>query len=478
MNNSVGAKEKIKALEIKIASLQRQLREKKIPMIIVFEGWSAAGRGTLISKLIRVFDSRAYNVVTKSVLSEKTEFRPYLYKFWLNTPERGRIAIFERSYYEKAIQKYLTDKDLGTEIEHITDFEKILADDGTIILKIFLQIDKKEQKKRFEDLEKNKNTSWRVTKDDWRQNEKYEKHHRAFDKMMEKSSFPKTPWHTIPSFEIKKAALELYELISSTLENRLGSAQNSIKPKPQSVSTNSFESPTDKIDLSLSMSRDEYEKSLDSLLKKTRILQFKAYKKRLPVIIAFEGCDAAGKGGAIRRLVQGLDPRGFEVIPIAAPSGIEKKHHYLRRFWNRFPKAGHFAIFDRTWYGRVLVERVENFCSENEWARAYAEINEMEKYLTENGTLIIKFWAHISQDEQLKRFKERESCEWKNWKITDDDWRNREKWNLYKKAVDDMLLKTDTEFAPWTIVEAESKLYSRIKILKTIVERLENKICK
>jgi polyphosphate:AMP phosphotransferase len=476
MNNSAGAREKMKALEIKIASLQRRLREEKIPMIIVFEGWSAAGRGTLISKLIRVFDSRAYNVVTKSVLSEKNEFRPYLYNFWLNTPEHGRIAIFERSYYEKAIQKYLKDKDFGTELEHAADFEKILADDGTIILKIFLLIDKKEQKKRFEDLEKNKNTSWRVTKDDRRQNEKYEKHRRAFEKMMEKSSSPETPWRTIPSFETKKATLELYELISSTLENRLGNAQNGIKPKPQSVSTNSFESPTDKIDLFLSMSRDEYEKSLDVLLKKTRTLQFKAYKKRLPVIIAFEGCDAAGKGGAIRRLVQGLDPRGFEVIPIAAPGDIEKKHHYLWRFWNRFPKAGHFAIFDRTWYGRVLVERVENFCSENEWARAYAEINEMEKYLTENGTLIIKFWAHISQDEQLKRFKERESCEWKNWKITDDDWRNREKWKLYKKAVDDILLKTDTEFAPWTIVEAESKLYSRIKILETVVERLENKL--
>ena len=191
------------------------------------------------------------------------------------------------------------------------------------------------------------------------------------------------------------------------------------------------------------------------------------------MIIAFEGCDAAGKGGAIRRLTQGLDPRGFEVISVAAPDGIEKKHHYLWRFWRKFPKAGHFAIFDRTWYGRVLVERVEKFCSEQEWMRAYREINDMEEYLALNGTVVCKFWLQISQNEQLKRFKERENTDWKKWKITDEDWRNREKWLEYKKAVDEMIVRTDSKYAPWVIVEAECKLFSRIKVLSALVDRLK-----
>jgi polyphosphate kinase 2 (PPK2 family) len=207
-----------------------------------------------------------------------------------------------------------------------------------------------------------------------------------------------------------------------------------------------------------------------------RDLEHEIYRKRIPVLILYEGWDAAGKGGNIRRVAQSLDPRGYEVVPVAAPSDIEKRHHYLWRFWNRIPKAGHIAIFDRTWYGRVLVERVEGFCSPAEWNRAYDEINEMEKQFSDSGAVIVKFWLNIDKGEQLRRFNERRKNVWKQWKITDEDWRNREKWDLYLGAVDEMLLKTNTLHSPWTVVESNCKLYARIKTLKTVIESVEKSL--
>ena len=221
----------------------------------------------------------------------------------------------------------------------------------------------------------------------------------------------------------------------------------------------------DKVDLSKSMDKTEYEDILDAYQN--------IYKKRIPLIILYEGWDAAGKGGNIRRLTHNLDPRGYEVVPIAAPNDIEKAHHYLWRFWIHIPKAGHIAIFDRTWYGRVLVERVEGFCIEPEWKRAFQEINEFEQQLTNFGTILVKFWLQISKDIQLKRFHEREEIPYKHWKITEEDFRNRAKWDSYKIAVDDMLLKTNTTYAPWTVVESNCKYYARTKALKTVIDTVE-----
>ena len=189
--------------------------------------------------------------------------------------------------------------------------------------------------------------------------------------------------------------------------------------------------------------------------------------------MAFEGWDAGGKGGAIKRLTEKMDPRGYAVVPTASPNDIEKAHHYLWRFWNEFPKDGHIAIFDRTWYGRVMVERIEGFATEDEWTRAYKEMNDMELQLAHNGTVILKFWLHIDPDEQERRFNDRMANPEKQWKITDEDWRNRAKWHEYEIAVDDMLLKTSTSYAPWIVVEANSKYYARIKVLETVVHALE-----
>jgi len=230
------------------------------------------------------------------------------------------------------------------------------------------------------------------------------------------------------------------------------------------------------VDLAKKLTPQDYRVQLIRLQVRLGELGFQVYKQQRPVIIAFEGWDAAGKGGAIRRLTERLDPRGYVVYPISAPKGDDAEHHYLWRFWRRLPEAGQIAIFDRTWYGRVLVERVEGFCKEEEWRRAYREINEFERQLVDYGVVLVKFWLHISQEEQLARFEARQETAYKAWKLTDEDWRNRGKWDQYAEAVEDMLLRTSTTIAPWSVVPANDKFYSRVFVLETVVKALEDQL--
>ena len=228
--------------------------------------------------------------------------------------------------------------------------------------------------------------------------------------------------------------------------------------------------------MSLSYSKEEYRKRLKKAQDKIKRLHGELYRRRIPVVIAFEGWDAAGKGGAIKRLTEKMDSRGFEVIPVAAPNDLEKSHHYLWRFWKSMPKNGHIAIFDRTWYGRVMVERIEGFCSRPEWQRAYREIREMEKELTDHGAIVLKFWMQIDKDEQKKRFEERQTNPQKQWKITEEDWRNRAKWDIYESAVCEMIDQTSTDYAPWIIVEGNNKYYARIKVLESVIAAVEERL--
>jgi len=227
------------------------------------------------------------------------------------------------------------------------------------------------------------------------------------------------------------------------------------------------------VDMKLHLSRKEYSLQLESLQNQIHLLGYQVYTQKKPVVIVFEGWDAAGKGGVIKRLTGKLDPRGYAVWPIAAPHGDDKTRHYLYRFWRRLPAKGEIAIFDRSWYGRVLVERVEGFCSEADWTRAYAELNQFERQLTDFGMTVMKFWMHITREEQLKRFREREKTHYKSWKLTEEDWRNRGKWSDYQRAAEDMLLKTSTRNAPWTIVESNDKWYARVKVLKVVAQALK-----
>jgi polyphosphate kinase 2 (PPK2 family) len=300
--------------------------------------------------------------------------------------------------------------------------------------------------------------------------------------MIESTDTDNAPWTIIESTDKKFASIKIFKTLIKILNEAIIKKEKQINSIPASnenhiIHDNSINtSILDQINPAIDIPDDQYKNQLKEYQNRLRDLEYIIYKKRIPVIILYEGWDAAGKGGNIRRLIQKMDPRGYEVIPISAPNDIEKAHHYLWRFWNKMPKAGHIAIFDRSWYGRVMVERVEGFCSDNEWKRAYNEINEMEKHFINFGMVLVKFWLHIDKDEQLRRFKERESTSYKNWKLTDEDWRNREKWDFYKLAIDEMLYRTSTSYAPWTIVESNFKKYARIKTLKTVIDCIEKTI--
>jgi len=477
-------------LELKIGELQRLARTLNIPVMIVFEGMDAAGKGTMLNKLLLSIDPRGFTVHQTRPPTEEELYRPYLWRFWCQTPAKGRIAIFDRSWYRKVLSERV-DKITGNAewqlaYEEINTFERQLADDGTVIIKLFLAISHKEQKKRFEKLASDKCTEWKVTAEDWRHLDQYDAYVKAVDEMLAKTDTECAPWTLIEAHDERFAAIKIFTAVSEALEARIAveekKASTSAKAK-QPVSESKKKRTKSLAQLSSSMldnsaldqhlTKEKYEDEIKKLQKRIWELEHEAYMRRIPVAILYEGWDAAGKGGNIKRIVQGMDPRGYEVVPVGAPNDLERSHHYLWRFWCKHPKGGHFTIFDRTWYGRVLVERVEGFCREDEWKRAYQEINEMESQWASFGTVIFKFWLQIDSEEQLRRFKARQASSDKSWKITDEDWRNREKWPLYKEAVDEMLLRTSTPHAPWTIVEANCKYYARLKTLKTIIARLE-----
>ena len=469
-------------LEIRVGALQRKAYELRIPVIVVFEGWDAAGKGTLINKLLLALDPRGYMVHPTNPPTEEEILRPFLWRFWNRTPEAGKIAVFDRSWYGRVlvervdgiVKKKVWERAYG----EIVSFERQLVDGGFVIIKFFLHITKKEQKKRFKKLRKNKSTAWKVTKDDYRHHRQYAQYLQATEDMLAKTDTGFAPWTVVEAHDRRYATVKVFNTVIETLARKIdGVEKKHGEPKrkntPSFQGVNKTSSVLDKTDLSKSITRDEYGEALKEYQKLILELEHEVYLKRVPVVIVYQGWDAAGKGGNIKRLVQKMDPRGYEVVTTAAPNDVERAHHYLRRFWWKVPKAGHIAIFDRSWYGRVLVERVEGFCREDEWRRAYREINEMEEQWVHFGTVLIKFWLHIDKNEQLRRFEERQNTPHKQWKISDEDWRNRQKWDRYKEAVDEMLVRTSTSHAPWTVIESNSKLYARIKVLKTVVKEVQ-----
>lgn len=467
----------------KLGLLQRQLKEAGIPVMIVFEGMGASGKGTQINHLIQALDPRGFDVYANDKSTDEERMRPFLWRFYTKLPAQGRIAVFDRSWYRQVTMERfsgkLPDEDLPGAFHDIQSFERQLTDDGMVIIKLFLYISREEQKKRFKKLESSKETSWRVTKDDWKRNMEYDRFLQICEEMLQNTDMDYAPWTIIEANDKEYAAAKIMSCVADCLSDALNKkCLNGVpKEKEVPVRSESFQSGVlSGVDLTKSVSKEDYKKEIDRLQKKLEYLHSQIYRMRIPVVLGFEGWDAAGKGGAIKRLTSHLDPRGYKVYPTAAPNDLERVHHYLWRFWINMPKAGHIAIFDRTWYGRVLVERVEGFCRESQWKQAYQEINEMENHLANAGAVVLKFWLHIDKEEQEKRFKERQEDPLKQWKITEEDWRNREKWDQYESAVNEMLVRTSTTYAPWVVVEGNCKYYARVKILKTVVEALENKI--
>ena len=354
-------------------------------------------------------------------------------------------------------------------------FERQLTDNGYLVMKFFFHISQKEQQKRLKGLEEDANTSWRVSENDLWQNMHYEKCLKTYDQYLNDTNVSTSPWYIVDAKSKKWAQLQVLETLVSGIDTALQNRSIAV-PLLQNVFPMEKMPKLSEISLDKSLTTEEYKKELSELQAKLRVLHNELYRRKIPVVIAYEGWDAAGKGGNIKRITGALDPRGYEVQPIASPEPHEKARHYLWRFWNRLPKTGHVTIFDRTWYGRVMVERLEGFCSENDWQRAYNEINEFEKELSDWGAIIIKFWVQIDKDVQLQRFTDRQNTPEKQWKITEEDWRNREKWDYYETAVNEMMKKTSTTFAPWHVLESNDKKYARIKALKIVIEEIEKKL--
>lgn len=468
--------ERLNAARSKLSVLQMQIKEHGLPVLVLFEGWGTAGKGSVLGKVIKNIDPRFFKVATMDEPTEEEGRKPFLYRYFVKIPANGKLEFLDSGWMDEVVKDVLHDKigekEYKKKIESVKRFERQLTDNGYLVMKFFFQISRKEQKKRIEVLKENKDTRWRVSGDEDWQNKHYDKCMHVFDRYLNDTNSPADPWYIVDAKNRKWAELQVLETLVSGIETALKNSNLAV-PLLQNVFALEKLPKLSEISLDKELSEEEYKKELKNLQSKLSELHNKLYRRKIPVVIAYEGWDAAGKGGNIKRITEALDPRGFEVHPIASPLPNEKARHYLWRFWNRLPKTGHIAIFDRTWYGRVMVERLEGFCSENEWQRAYNEINEFEKELSDWGAVIIKFWVQIDKDTQLARFEERQNTPEKQWKITDEDWRNREKWDLYETAVNEMLKKTNTTYAPWHVLESNDKKYARIKALKIVIDAIE-----
>lgn len=478
--NKKDYKQRLKSLRAELLQAQFALLESNRPIVIIFEGVDNSSKGALINKLNGWLDTRGLEVHAFGHKSDEEMERPRFWRYWKRLPAKGRIGIFSSSWYTGTIYQRtfgeISKIKFDRHMRRINNLESMLAQDGALILKFWLHMSKPHQKKQFEAVSKDKNGRWLVSPLDKKLHKEYDAHIKAAERAIRMTDQAASPWLII------EAEDELYR--DMTVAETILKALNNIH-KPDSSDSDSFthevvEVISDKKSILHELKQDsdltksEYEKKLDKLQKRLTQLSWQAYHANISTVLVFEGWDAAGKGGAIRRIMQSIDARIARVISVAAPTDEEKAQHYLWRFWRHIPSAGKTIIYDRSWYGRVLVERVEGFASENEWRRSYIEINDFEEQLCEHGMNIQKFWIHIDKDEQLRRFKEREQIEYKKHKLTDEDWRNREKWDSYEDAINDMVVRTSTEYAPWTLVEGNNKYFARIKVLETVCNSLED----
>jgi len=483
----------IDANNLELGRLQRAAQAAKIPIVVVVEGWEAAGKGTLINGLTLALDSRGFRVVSVLPAAKQEPLYPPLHRFWVTLPEAGRITVYDRSWFtdlwSSRAHKQTKRKELDDAIAELLAFEETLVNSGILVIKFFLQVGRAQQTKRLQKLHVNDSTRWRVDDEALHQNRNFDRWQKAAEEVL----FARTgqnpcPFVNCPSDDKRATQLRALQTLNNAIRQRLEALSNAglavdgskepTQPLPPPESLSSASEPTaatplSQVDLTQKLAREDYEQQLPELQTRLRELEHRIYTNRIGVVIGCEGWDAAGKGGQVRRLVSGLDPRGYEVHPISAPNSVERAHHYLWRFWTRIPKAGHIAIFDRTWYGRVLVERVEGFCNEAQWQRAYGEIAEFERSLVHAGIVLVKFWFQIDADTQLARFHDRQTQFDKQWKITEEDWRNRQRWSEYEKAVNDMLTFNNSKDCPYWIVPANDKLFARIFTLKRVIEAIE-----
>ena len=466
--------------EVREALLDAQLRlkESSSSALIVIAGAEGSGKGDTVNLLLDWFDSRGIETHALGEPSEEEIERPSYFRYWRRLPPAGGLAIFFGSWYTGAIARHslgkMDEAQFEDHLRRIVDFERTLADNGVLLIKIWLHITKGQQKRRFKKLSRNRETAWRVTKRDWEYHRTYDQFVLSASRAIRRTDRAHASWHVIEAQDARYRNLKVAETVLASIETHLEDATqppaangNHALPAPAPVNIIST------LDLSLAVDPADYRRELTARQLAVGRLSRDLLKQKRSAVVVFEGMDAAGKGGCIRRLTQSIDARTYRVIPISAPTDEESAHPYLWRFWRQLPRWGHITIYDRSWYGRVLVERIEGLIPSAAWRRAYAEINAFEEQLTSSGVLVLKFWLATSKDEQLTRFKDREARGYKRYKITPEDWRNREKWDGYIAAACDMIERTSTEIAPWTLVEANDKYHARLKVLRTVEAGLE-----
>ena len=570
-------KERHKELISKLVVLQQKARAAGVGLVVLFEGWGGAGKGSRISDLMYELDARATSVhVTEDFDIEAvrkfagrewgvTDFQPVMQEFWSSLGERGTITFYDRGWYTAAIDQALfeltnaTEKpravemvakqakagvlfedaasktrgefhgDIVTSYQRIAhNFEQMLVDDGYTVIKLFVHVSKDAQRKRLKRLHDNPSTTWRVSEEKLEQVKHYDQAYQLYDQLLEMSNFAFAPWTLVNGEDRRAANVQVAQALVDAIEHALANGSNAADEEAKkkaaensaraaaAVGEGGAEGAGDvdreavraaaeaeaaaqhakaprgsnyiimagypKIDHSKPKPTIETQEEYKALLKTEQErfyeLELEMYQKRVPLMLMYEGWDAAGKGGNIKRVAQAIDARAYTVFPSPAPSKPELMHPHLWRYWIRLPRAGHVGIYDRSWYGRVLVERVEGFASDDQWSRAYDEINAFERELVQWGAILLKFWVDITPEEQLARFEARQNDPSKIWKITDEDWRNRDKYPQYKAAVDDMFRLTSTTFAPWIVLESNDKRYARIQALRAINEALEERLHK
>ncbi|MFA6028287.1 MAG: polyphosphate:AMP phosphotransferase [Elusimicrobiota bacterium] len=482
IGRSVGKKDyarRIEALRTRLLKAQHALAGTRLRLVLVVGGVEGAGKTELARRFLEWLDPRGLRVEAYGDPSDEENERPEYWRYWRTLPASGQGAILVGSWYTRPIVERVFKKTGSGGFDGALDramaFEAMLLREDTVLVKLWLHLSKKEQRRRFKELEESPETSWRVTKQDWAFSKKYDRFREVCERALAKTGTPEAPWTVVEATDRRYRDLASCEAVLAALEaglKRAGAPAPKTAPekgKPPKVSVLS------RLDLSLK-AKDGYEGKLLKQQGRIARLARRLREERRSLICAFEGVDAAGKGGAIRRLLGAVDVRNARVMPVAAPSDEERAHPYLWRFWRELPRFGHATIYDRTWYGRVLVERVEGFCPAEAWKRAYGEIAAFESELSDAGAILCKFWLQISPEEQLRRFQDRVKTPFKQYKITEDDWRNREKWAAYQAAVVEMIEKTSQPCAPWTLVEAEDKRWARLKVLKTVADRLEEEL--
>jgi len=473
------------ALRTRLLDLQQQLRGADFPVILVFAGVDGAGKNETVNLINEWLDPRWISTRAYGPPSDEEAERPEYWRFWRDLPPRGKIGLFLSSWYHDPlidrVEGRLSSAEFDEALSRVVRFEKTLADEGALILKVWMHLSRPAQKARLKSLEKNELTAWQVAKSDWRNYKRYDRFVATAERLIMQTSKGNAPWRIVEGLDSRYRSAVVLAALAEAIEAHLArrSAQKrlaaEIKAAPPAVPAVLGPHPTilSSLDMTQSLEGEAYGRALQEQRARLAHLYRRAIERRISTVLVFEGWDAAGKGGTIRRLTNALNARDYQVIPIAAPTEEERAQHYLWRFWRHLARAGRITVFDRSWYGRVLVERVEAFCTEEAWRRAYAEINEFEEQLTRHGIVLCKFWLHITAEEQLARFKARGEIDYKKWKLTDEDWRNREKWGAYEQAVNEMVERTSTLGAPWTLVEANSKSFARVKVMRAVADALE-----